>query len=252
MSFYLRSVIHGVPKIGKTTFIGSSLDMSEATPILLDFEGGTVSIADRELEFIQPNQIPNYEFHGALPIINCAVSNRASDILEEALTYLEGDHPFNVIFIDSLTQLNAYAFDEIRTKAVRSSARRDNIDQAEIQDWGVLRNRFQRIMRRFRAIKAHVIFVATPAEANIGGDRKQAPYLQPSTLVDWMLGAFDQFMYYGYLLDEDTGEQIRVLRLKDTPYVFAGGRYPPTYDIPDYIENPTFETMIKTIFKEKE
>lgn len=123
---HVKAVVYGGSGTGKTTFAGTAKDA-----IFASAEGGLLSIA---------SQSPNY------------VDIRSLQDLRDLLIYLKTQkHSYKTVIIDSITEINEIIKLEIEKKNGRAMA---------IQDWGTLGKDIRALLRAFRDLPMHVLFIA--------------------------------------------------------------------------------------------
>lgn len=135
---WLKVLIYGKPGVGKTSF-----GITAPKPLYIQAEGGLLSVAEFEPEYIE--------------VKTMAELNAAYELLEG------GDHEYETVIIDSLTEIQSTVMKRITgDKAPR------------LEDWGVFSPEMARILRNFRDLPMHVVFLCL--EDN---DGKDEPYYIP-------------------------------------------------------------------------
>ena len=123
---HVKAVVYGGSGTGKTTFAGTAKDA-----IFASAEGGLLSIA---------NKNPNY------------VDITSLQDLRDLLVYLKTEkHNYKTVIIDSITEINEIIKVEIEKKNGRAMI---------IADWGTLSKDIRALLRAFRALPMHVLFIA--------------------------------------------------------------------------------------------
>lgn len=123
---YIKALIYGPSGAGKTRFAGTAKNA-----IFASAEGGLLSIADYK---------PQYKDVKAV-----------SDLVELYTFLKKGDHKFDTVIIDSISEVNEIIKLEIEKKNGRSM---------QLQDWGDLGKKIRDIFRKFRDLPMHVVFIA--------------------------------------------------------------------------------------------
>lgn len=122
----IKALIYGPAGSGKTMFGGSA-----ANALFASAEGGLLSIADKEPDFVDIKSIKD---------------------LEDLYSYLKNEkHSFETLIIDSITEINEIIKLEIEKKTGHSM---------QLQDWGTLSKKIRTIFRSFRDLPMNVILVA--------------------------------------------------------------------------------------------
>lgn len=130
-SHKIKAVIYGASGSGKTYFAATA-----PNPIFASAEGGLLSTLHHKKQ-IDP--------------VKYVVINKLED-LRDLLAYLKkGDHKFETVVIDSITEINEIIKDGIEKK--RGA-------QMQLKDWGDLAKAIKAVLRGFRDLDMHVIFIA--------------------------------------------------------------------------------------------
>lgn len=130
----IKAVVYGSSGTGKTSFGGTA-----KKAIFASAEGGLLAIADKQ---------PNY------------VEIKSLNDLREMLVYLKTQkHDYETVIIDSITEINEIIKADIEKKTGKAM---------EIKDWGTLAKNIKEILRGFRDLPMHVLFIAQEATEKDG------------------------------------------------------------------------------------
>lgn len=122
----IKAVVYGSSGTGKTSFGGTAKNA-----IFASAEGGLLAIADKQ---------PNY------------VEIKSLVDLKELLAYLRNEkHSYETVIIDSITEINEIIKADIEKKTGKAM---------QLQDWGTLAKEIKIILRGFRDLPMHVLFIA--------------------------------------------------------------------------------------------
>lgn len=122
----VKALVYGPSGAGKTSFWGSA-----PKPIFASAEGGLLSIASIK---------PAY------------VDIRSTKDLTELYEYLKNkEHPYETVIIDSITEIN---------EIIKAGIEKKNGRGMQLQDWGFLEKEISDILRKFRDLNMHVLFLA--------------------------------------------------------------------------------------------
>ncbi len=125
-SHKIKAVIYWPSGSWKTTIGGTA-----PKPIFASAEGGLLSIAHLKPAYAEIKSL---------------------DDLKELLVYLKKwDHAFETVIIDSITEINEIIKMDIEKKTWKAM---------QLQDWGTLAKRIREILRGFRDLDMHVLFIA--------------------------------------------------------------------------------------------
>lgn len=122
----IKAVVYGSSGTGKTSFGGTAKNS-----IFASAEGGLLAIAEKQ---------PNY------------VEIKSLTDLRDLLVYLKTQpHTYETVIIDSITEINEIIKADIEKKTGKAM---------EIKDWGTLAKNIKEILRGFRDLPMHVLFIA--------------------------------------------------------------------------------------------
>lgn len=231
----LSLLVHGGPKVGKTT-------LAESTPaprLVLDAEGGTRFTPTRKT-FWDPSQYAPPEIDGSWE--TCIVYVRDYETIERVYAWLaSGRHPFKSVVMDSISEVQQRCIDTLV-----------GTDQMRTQDWGELLRKVSDLTRKMRDLTIHptnpleaVVLVAMTKQ-----DRdKWIPFMQGS--VKTVMPYYTDVVGYLYTEITDSGHYARRLLVAPHPQFEAGdrtGRLPSVVDCGTDPTNPTWETMLSHVY----
>lgn len=221
----------GSPGSGKTTFIGSIVDIPEFSGhvMILDYGGGMRSLSDRH-------------------DIAVMSSNKWSTI-EEARVFLSREkHEFKVLVIDLVSEAYQILLREITGEGLATLKTK----QTSLEGYGVANTRFTQMIRDFRVLSEQkgiiVIFTSHTLETkdDDSGMILVRANLSPGTL-STTLGIVD---IAGYM---ELKKGKRVLYLVGNERIWAKVQRPQSYGVmPETIENPTFKKLLDVLEPNKE
>ena len=123
---YIKALIYGPSGAGKTTFAATA-----PKPIFASSEKGLMSIRHLAPQFVEINSLQD---------------------LKDLYNFLKNEkHDFETVVIDSITEINDIIKTEIETRNKRNM---------QLQDWGILQKEIKDILRKFRDLPMHIIFLA--------------------------------------------------------------------------------------------
>ena len=123
---YIKALIYGPSGAGKTTFAATA-----PKPIFASSEKGLMSIRHLSPQFAEINSLQD---------------------LKDLYSFLKNEkHEFETVVIDSITEINDIIKTEIETRNKRNM---------QLQDWGILQKEIKDILRKFRDLPMHIIFLA--------------------------------------------------------------------------------------------
>jgi len=218
---HFNMLVYGDSGVGKTTLAGSSDDVPEMRRVLfLDIEGGMLSLKDF---------YPDVE------------SIRIKSWSDMQLVYDElyaGNHGFNTIVIDSLTEVQKMSMDKIMKRLVEEHQERD-ADVPGIREWNINIEQTRKFVRAFRDLPVNTIFTAlgkTDRNQMTGAIRRK-PYLS-GKVADEVAGFLD-IVAYLYNIEHE-GDNIRALLCGATQDTVAKDR---TNKLAQVIQKPTMSAI---------
>ena len=102
---HLKILVYGSPGVGKTVFAATTNDDKRTSPaLLIDLEGGTLSIADKDIDVVRVTKFKQFN---------------------EIYEYLRNGSHYKTVIIDSLTEVQKLNMYEILQQAVAANPARD-------------------------------------------------------------------------------------------------------------------------------
>lgn len=129
---YCNVLIYGPPGFGKTTTAAKS-----PTPLILDFESGTMSVRDMDVMVATPRS------------------------LEEVVKVIKKAEAKGVetLIIDSVTEMQRHFMNEVMSEMVRKDPRK-TLFSPTLEAWGMVTEMMRYVIRRARDAEMHTVFVA--------------------------------------------------------------------------------------------
>lgn len=219
----INGLVYADPGAGKTVLGGTTNGLILAT------EAGTISAKRAGSKaLVQP--IPNW--NALMEVVRRA---RRGDT-----KYLDRDW----WVIDTLTEAQNLLMRQILQDAHDENKSR-NLDQPQIQDWGIYQNQFKRVVKAINDLPVNVLYLChTMTDEDEEGNQVVLPAIQgkngtndPLTMSRWVCGTVH---FYGYLKVKHTGDKEfrRLICKRSGPY-FGKDRYGvllPYVDDPNMLE----------------
>lgn len=227
-----KSMVHGPQGHGKTHLMGTlAHDPRTAPALFLDFEGGDLTLKGMPGEWDQA-EVRSWEDY--------------NEQFERLVNNKEG---FKSVGIDSLSETHIFALLNILEI---EGAKRKNRNLIEQGDYGTAMVQMRRLVREFRDLDLHVLFVASSKDVR---DPREGMVKKPALsgqLADDIPGMMDLVGYLAITdeVDEEgdaTGNVIRSLLLQNYPKVRTKVRTPWGVVAPDEIDNPTITSILDTL-----
>lgn len=247
---YIKALVYGPYGAGKTTFASSAVDVPEMGRVLfVDAESGSMSLGGLDLDVVRINKYNQiariYEF------LRLHVRYRDANNDEE-LSKLQtrfrgelkpGEKPYryNTVVVDSLTEVQKYCMYALLGVDFSSgSMRLDQVNETpQFKEWGENAEQIRLLIRSFRDLPMHVIFVCSEQEKDDEAKVLRRPNL-PGKLAGEIQGFFD---VVGYLRSLTTDEGV-MRRL----YLRAGNNFVAKHRFRGvdaaYLDNPTLASLL--------
>lgn len=246
---YIKALIYGPYGAGKTTFAASAVDVPEMQRVLfIDAESGSMSLSGLDLDVIRINKYSQiariYEF------LRLHVRYRDSNDNEKLMelqtrfrggTGKEEPKRYNTVVIDSLTEVQKYCmYSLLNIEFSSGNVRLDNVvDTPQFKEWGEAAEMIRLLIRSFRDLPMHVIFVCSEQEKDDDNKVIRRPNL-PGKLAGESQGFFDVVGYIRSLATDD-GTARRLYLRAGTNFV-AKHRFRGV-DV-GFLDNPTLRGLL--------
>lgn len=212
----MNILIYGDPGSGKTHLAGTAQDVPTMADVhVFNIDGGIMTLASR-------GDIHATDIHSV-------------DELEQELFRIASNDPkyenTKTVVIDNITELQTLALESITTREFAARHKKDknySVDEVYLEDYGVAGKRLARILRGFRDLPLHVIYIAHKKDKMRKGTNtleESKPNLTDK-LSTSVMGYMD-FVWYLYTADEMVGTE-------ETGYYAETHRYLLTQPMNNY------------------
>lgn len=223
---YLKMLIYGDPKVGKTTFAGTA-----PSPLFLAVEPGTVVLIKNKenKERFKDTKVLDLPNMATLNRVNIALrNNQAPDR--------------KTIVIDTLSEFEDRVLGQYMKYAINKGITKNtNEFNPEFAEYKAVTGMLKTAMIQLRDLERHVIVLChgrDDADKTRGGMSVDRPGLMPS-LSKSLTGMFNLI---GYMFVDSDG--IHKMRVKPTPNIVAGNHL---WDGDPVVDNPTFDIFERAI-----
>lgn len=209
-------LIYGDPGSGKTHLAGTAQDVPEMADVhVFNIDGGIMTLAQR-------GDIHATDIHSV------------NDLEEELFKIVNKDPKYQntkTVVIDNITELQTLALESLTMQEYANRKKKNKnytIDEVYLEDYGVAGKRLSRILRGFRDLPVHVIYIAHKRDKMRQGTNtleESKPNLTDK-LSTAIMGYMD-YVWYLYTADEMMGSE-------ETGYYTETHRYLLTQPMNNY------------------
>jgi phage nucleotide-binding protein len=226
---FINMMVYGDPGVGKTTLMGSAVDVPELQPVLfIDIEGGVLSLRKK--------------YPSARRV-------RLKSWVEMQAVYddLRRGSEFKTVIVDTLTETQKFSMLEIMKQVVAKDSERDS-EVPSIREWGKNGEQIRRLVRALRDLPINSFFTAFAAEetTDSGIVTKVKPALSGKLSAE-VAGFVDIVAYY-YVKIVDGVPQRLLLTASNGKHIVKDR----SDNLPAVVIQPTMKTIYNHIFEREQ
>jgi len=237
---FCKALIFAPAGAGKTVFLGTAQQDDRTAPmLLLDFEGGTESLAGLDIDTVPIRSWDDYN-----QAYEALANGDTLDFDDDDGGYSIDFSAYNSLGIDSISETHKFALLEILRKEGPSRRVPDLIEQG---DYGRATTQMRRLLREFRDLDMHVFFAAHAKEADVPREgRVRLPDLA-GQLAEEVSGLMSIAGYLAQFEDDDSGDIHRTLLLHSFPKFRIKARTRWGVSAPAEIIDPTITKLLDAL-----
>ena len=189
-------LIYGDPGSGKTHLAGTAQDVPEMADVhIFNIDGGIMTLAQR-------GDVHATDIHSV------------NDLEQELFKIANKDPKYQntkTVVIDNITELQTLALESLTTQEFANRRKKNknySIDEVYLEDYGVAGKRLARILRGFRDLPMHVIYIAHKKDKMRQGTNtleESKPNLTDKLSTAIM--GYQDYVWYLYTADEMVGNE---------------------------------------------
>jgi AAA domain len=236
---FCKALIFAPAGAGKTVLLGTAQQDERTFPmLLLDFEGGTESLAGLDIDTVPIRSWDDYN-----EVYEALANGDTLEFEDDGDGYTIDFSAYNSLGIDSISETHKFALLEILRK--EGASRRDP-DLVEQGDYGRATTQMRRLLREFRDLDMHVFFAAHAKETDVPREgRVRLPDLA-GQLAEEVSGLMSIAGYLAQFEDDD-GNPHRTLLLHSFPKFRIKARTRWGVSAPAEIIDPTITKLLDAL-----
>lgn len=253
----LKLLVYGDYGTGKTTLAASADDLPGMRDVLiLDAEAGDLSLTDRpRVDRIGVSSFRQLQVIFDFLKLHCRFREEGDeDSLRKLDEKFRGEgqgiaRKYNTVIIDSLTEFHKYAMYQAQGIQLGNIRLDADSEQPGFQEWGESSRKIENMVREFRNLPMHVVFIAS--ERTVEDERKvqiKRPNLPGKLAID-VQGFMDVVGFLAMSTSGD-GNVLRRLFLEPGRTYSAKNRFVGSKVT--HLDNPTMADLVKVSLQEKD
>lgn len=236
---FCKALIFAPAGAGKTVLLGTAQEDSRTSPmLLLDFEGGTESLAGLEIDTVPIRSWDDYN-----QAYEALANGDTVEFEDDEGGYTIDFSVYQSLGIDSISETHRFALLEILRAEGPTRRIPDLIEQG---DYGRATTQMRRLLREFRDLDLHVFFSANAKEADVAREgRVRLPDLA-GQMAEEVAGLVSVAGYLAQFEEED-GSLHRTLLLHSFPKYRVKARTRWGVSAPTEIIDPTISLLLDAL-----
>lgn len=248
---FLKILLYGVYGVGKTSLASTSLEVPSMNDVLfINAESGDLSLPDG-MDIVNVYNYSTVARVFEFLRLHCRYREEGNEkglrelqdrLFGEGINQPDRVRKYRTVIVDSLTEVQTYLMYQLLNVDMKDWALDLTPESPEFKEWGQSSEMIQLLVRTFRDLPMHVIFVCSEQEVTDNNRLLKRPNL-PGKLANKVQGFLDVVGYLDAALDSE-GNTVRRLWLQPGREKFQAKHRFRNHPTLRYIDYPDMKQLL--------